>query len=382
MHYFSRPLTILQILPALNMGGVERGTIDIAEAIVQAGGRALVASSGGRQLDALRKVGAEHITLPVHSKHPWVMWQNVARLKKIIRAEGVHIVHARSRAPAWSARAAARQTHTHFLTTFHGTYGLTPPLMGLRHRYNSIMTKGEKVIAVSHFIAEHIWRHYEVAEGVVEVIHRGVDTSRFHPDILSEANIGRLILEWGVQELDVPILFMPARFTRWKGQDIVLRALHRVPHRQFLCIFAGDSDKHPDYYKELQKLTDTLDLAHNVRFVPATHAMAEAYSMSAVVLAPSLQPEAFGRTVAEAGAMGKPVIATNHGGACEIVIPDETGYLVPPHDVDALSHAITQALSLSPQASYDMGTLAMQRVHYHFSLTQMRMRTLALYEAL
>lgn len=364
------------------MGGVERGTIDMAEAIVQAGGRALVVSSGGRQVDALRKVGATHITLPVHSKNPFVMMENTQRLKTIIRKERVDIVHARSRAPAWSAHAAAKATGARFITTFHGMYGLTPPLMGLRHRYNSIMTKGEKVIAVSHFIAEHIWRNYEVADGVVEVIHRGVDTSRFHPDLLSEANIGRLILEWGVQEMEWPIIFMPARFTRWKGQDIVLKALHHLPHRHFLCVFAGDNDKHPDYYKELQKLTDTLDLAHNVRFVPATHAMVEAYSMSALVLAPSLQPEAFGRVVAEAGAMGKPVIATNHGGACEIVIPEETGYLVPPNNVEALSAAIARALELSEDAQYDMGTLAMQRVHYHFSLAQMRERTLALYEEL
>jgi glycosyltransferase involved in cell wall biosynthesis len=371
--------TILQILPALNMGGVERGTIDIAQAIINAGGKAIVVSNGGRQVDALNKMGATHVQLPVHTKNPFNMFDNIARLQRLIEEYKVDIVHARSRAPAWSARSACKNTGAHFITSFHGLYGLGPPFAKFRHRYNSIMTKGEKVIAVSNFIADHIWRNYNVGDDVVRVIHRGVDLDKFNPATIAEANIGRLLTEWKLVEVDKPILFMPARFTRWKGQDIVLKALHALPHRNFFCIFSGDSDKHPEYYKELQKLAIALDLGENVRFVAATNHMPEAYGLCELVLCPSQKPEAFGRVAAEAGAMAKLVIATNHGGACETVIDGHTGWLIPPEDVQALTEAINNALNLSDERKAEMRYLAETNIINNFSMQVMQQKTLDVY---
>ncbi len=371
--------TIMQILPALNMGGVERGAIDIAQAIINLGGKAIVVSNGGRQVEALDKMGATHVQLPVHSKNPLHIWQNNAALQQLIRQHKVDIVHARSRAPAWSARSAAKATNTHFVTTFHGLYGLQPPFAKARKRYNSIMTRGEKVIAVSNFIAEHIWRNYEVSDDVVRVIHRGVDLDKFNPANISEANIGRLLQEWKLIEVDKPILFMPARFTRWKGQDMVLRALHALPHRDFFCIFAGDSDKHPQYYQELQKLAEELDLVGNMRFVGATSAMPEAYALCELVLCPSQKPEAFGRVAAEAGAMAKLVIGTNHGGACETILQGSTGWLVESGDFMAISLALQEALSMNDERKSEMRYLAETNVINNFSLQAMQERTLSVY---
>ncbi len=371
--------TIMQILPALNMGGVERGTIDIAQAIINAGATAIVVSNGGRQVEALQKMGAIHVQLPVHSKNPLSIWQNNFALQQLIRKHKVSLVHARSRAPAWSALAACKATNTKFVTTFHGLYGLQPPFANLRKRYNAIMTRGEKVIAVSNFIAEHIWRNYDVGDNVVRVIHRGVDLDKFNPANIAEANIGRLLQEWKLVEVDKPILFMPARFTRWKGQDMVLRALHALPHRDFFCIFSGDADKHPKYYQELQQLTVQLDLGANVRFVPATNAMPEAYALCELVLCPSQKPEAFGRVAAEAGAMAKLVIATNHGGACETILHGSTGWLVPSDDFTAITSAINEALSMSDERKSEMRYLAETNVINNFSLQAMQQKTLDIY---
>ena len=374
--------TIMQILPALNMGGVERGAIDIAQAIINSGGRAIVVSNGGRQVEALNKMGATHVQMPVHSKNPLVMWQNNFALQQLIKKHKVDLVHARSRAPAWSANAATKATRTKFVTTFHGLYGLQPPFAKLRKRYNAIMTKGEKVIAVSNFIADHIWRNYEVGEDVVRIIHRGVDLDKFNPANIAEVNMGRLLSEWKLIEIDKPILFMPARFTRWKGHDIVLRALHALPHRDFFCIFSGDSDKHPEYYKELQILTEELDLVGNVRYVPATNAMAEAYALCELVLCPSQKPEAFGRVAAEAGAMAKLVISTNHGGACETILADATGWLVPPNDFMAITAVLQDALSMSEGRKAEMRYLAENNIINNFSLQAMQIQTLAVYQEL
>ncbi len=369
--------TILQVLPSLVSGGVERGTIEMAQAIADAEGKALIASSGGELATQLAQCGATHFKVPLATKNPWCMYRNADTLAALMRTHRVNVVHARSRAPAWSTYLAAKKTGIPLVTTFHGVYGLNGAGKKL---YNSVMTKGKRVIAVSHFVADHIIRNYDISDEKIRVIHRGVDVTRFHPDALVESKMRKLIQAWQLQEVDVPILLMPARITRWKGHEVVLQALAKLPHRDFLCIFAGDVGGHNRYYESLQNLVLSLRLAGCVRFVPPTTDMVEAYMLSNVVLCPSIEPEAFGRVAVEAQAMGRPVIATSHGGACETVLNGETGWLVTSGKAQELAEAVHQALMLSDDRRQAMAQQAMGHVARHFTLNRMQHQTLDVYE--
>ncbi|TAF77128.1 MAG: glycosyltransferase [Alphaproteobacteria bacterium] len=371
--------TILQILPELNSGGVERGTVDIARAIIAAGEKAMVVSAGGRLVHSLERIGATHITMPVASKWVWRIKRNASLLRTLIAQHDVNLVHARSRAPGWSAYEAAKLARIPFVTTFHGVYGVKG--WGKKH-YNSVMTRGDIVIAVSHFVADHIMKHYDVDPKRIHVIHRGVDLEQFHPRAISAHSMASLINDWCLDSVDCPILFMPGRLTRWKGHHWVLDALALMPHRNFLCLFAGDAHKHPNYYKELCEQIRRLKLDAHVRFVPATTLMAEAYQMSDVVLCPSLAPEAFGRIPIEAQAMGRPVITTNHGGACETVLHEHTGWLVTPNDTAALTDAISTALAMTQAQKHIMGHRSRTHMERNFSLTHMQQQTLDVYHSL
>ncbi len=373
----SNPPVILQILPELNSGGVERGTLEIAKAIVEAGGKALVVSSGGRLEERLKASGAIHITLPVASKNPFRIWRNIAALKDIIREHKVHLVHARSRAPAWSAYFAAKQCRVPFVTTFHGTYGVK----GLgKKKYNEVMVYGQKIIAVSNHIKKHILQHYDVDESRIQVVHRGVELSQFSSEHMQQNQLESLIQDWHLEDVDKPIIFFPGRVTRWKGQHIALQALARLGHKRFICLFAGDADKHPRYVKELHEQVNLFGLELNVRFVPATPFMAEAYHLSDLVLSPAIEPEAFGRVPVEAGAMERICIATSHGGAMETIQHGETGYVVPPDNAEKLADAINYVLSLSDEQKAPLQQKARAHVSEHFSVATMQNKTLDLYE--
>ncbi len=369
--------TVLQILPELRTGGVERGTIEITRALVEAGWKALVVSSGGELVGRIKHIGGEHITLPVKSKNPFTILSNSSKLAALIKERQVDIVHARSRAPAWSAYLAAKETKRHFITTFHGVYGLQN---SFKHRYNSVMAKGERVIAVSHFVANHILSHYEIDPARIAVIHRGVDLEQFSPEKALPQRMAELIKAWNLPDDGLPIILVPGRITRWKGQDICLKALARLPHRNFQCILLGPEEGHEGYGRELRKLIKLLELEGNVRMVGSTPFMAEAYKLASIVVAPSVQPEAFGRVPAEAQAMGRPVIATRHGGACETVIDQETGLLVPPGDVMELAKAIQDALTLDDDLRAQVERQAIWNIREHFSSRVMCDRTLGLYQ--
>ena len=377
----SKPPVILQIIPEMHNGGVERGTVDIAKAIVEASGVALVVSEGGKLTEALKSAGAVHITLPVASKNPLRIKRNIRALQDIIRQHGVNIVHARSRAPAWSAYYAAQAEKVPFLTTYHGVYGVK----GIGKRaYNSVMVKGQRIIAVSNYIEQHIRETYgeQINAELIRVIHRGVDVEKFRFDAVVRQKVIQLIQDWHLEDIHVPTLFMPARITRWKGQHIALEAMAALPHRQFICLFAGDPDKHPEYYKELHQKVNTLKLERNVRFVPSTMHMAEAYGLSDVILAPSTEPEAFGRVAVEAQAMGKPVIATAHGGARETIKHQQTGWLVPPNDALALKGAIEEVLAMPEADKQAFARRARRHAETRFSLGAMQNKTLDVYEEL
>jgi glycosyltransferase involved in cell wall biosynthesis len=371
-----RRATVLQVLPALGSGGgVERGTIEIAEAIVEAGGRALVASAGGAQVHELARVGAEHVTLPLDSKNPFVMQANIGRLARLIRAQGVDIVHARSRAPAWSAWFAARQTGAHFVTTFHGTYSAGN---WLKRRYNTVMTKGERVIAISGFIAGHVRQLYGVPVGRIRIIHRGVDLERFDPKRVTAERIAALAQEWRLTD-GLPVVMLPGRLTRWKGQTVFLKALAKLGRRDVRALLVGSDQGRTGYRAELESLIAEHNLNTVARIVDHCNDMAAAYMLTDVVVSASTDPEAFGRVVTEAQAMGRPVIATDHGGARETVIENETGWLVPPGDVEALSAAIARVLALTQDARVALAEKAIANVRQNFSKEAMCAKTLEVY---
>lgn len=360
---------ILQVLPELISGGVERGTLEMAEAIAAQGWRSIVASAGGPMAEQLKRFGAEHIELPLASKNPLQIWRNADHLEQIIRKCGVDIVHARSRAPAWAAYLAAKRTKTKFLTSFHGVY---KHQNAFKRWYNEIMTKGERVIAVSHFIEEHLQRVYAVDPNKIRVVQRGADMRLFRRERVNGHSIMRLAKEWLVPE-GVPVILVPGRITRWKGQHVVLEALKLLPPEQtFFCLLVGEDSKHPEYRQELEDIiADSPRLLGNVRITGNCTNMTDAYGIADVVIVPSTEPEAFGRVPIEAQAMGKPVIATNHGGARETVIDTVTGWLVPPEDSKVLADFIAFALKLAPEQKESLAETAINHIWQNFSTVAM-----------
>lgn len=368
--------TVLQVLPAMGAGGgVERGTVEIAEAVVQAGGRAIVASAGGPAVHELARVGAEHVELPVASKNPVVMWRNVERLAELIRSEGAALVHVRSRAPAWSAYYAARQTGVPLITTFHGTYNRS---WWAKNIYNSIMTRGERVICISDFIAGHVRRYYGTQVERIRVIHRGVDLARFDPARVSAERVIKLSGDWRIDD-GRQVIMLPGRLTRWKGQTVFIEAIARMGRKDILCLLVGSDQGRDAYRDELEELVLRHGLGDVVRIVDHCADMPAAYMLTDVVVSASTDPEAFGRVVTEAQALGRPVIATDHGGAKETVIEGVTGWLVPPGDPDALAAALQRCLDLDPTEREVVSARAIDHVRQHFSKDAMAWKTLNVY---
>ncbi|MCW9035230.1 MAG: glycosyltransferase family 4 protein [Rhodospirillales bacterium] len=371
----SRLATVLQVLPALVTGGVERGTVEVAGAIQAAGGRAIVVSNGGPMVHELDRVGAEHIELPVHSKNPLVMRANIDKLAEIIQREHVDIVHARSRAPAWSAFYAAKKTNAHFVTTFHGTYSHDN---AFKRRYNKIMTAGEKVIAISSFIAGHMRKIYGVPNENIRVISRGVDMSRFDPDIISAERLVALAGKWRVPD-GAPVVMLPGRLTRWKGQITFIEAIALLGRKDIRALLVGSDQGREAYRRELETLIGERGLNDVVRIVDHCDDMAAAYMLTDIVVSASTDPEAFGRVAIEAQSLGRPVVATNHGGAKETVVDGKTGWLVPPGEASAMADAIRKGLDLDDKAREAFSSRAIKNVHDNFSKETMCAKTLDVY---
>ncbi|MBT3306794.1 MAG: glycosyltransferase family 4 protein [Alphaproteobacteria bacterium] len=369
-------VTILQVLPAMGAGGgVERGTAEIAGAIVDRGGRALVVSNGGANEHELKRVGAEHIQLPMQSKNPFVMYANIGRLESLIKSEGVHIAHARSRAPAWSAYYAARRAGVPFLTTFHGTYSAGN---ALKRKYNSVMTKGVRVIAISRFIAGHLHQNYGAAREKIRTIHRGVNLDRFDPALVTAERVTVLAADWRLED-GLPVVMLPGRLTRWKGQTMFIEAVARLGRRDLRCLLVGGDQGRVEYRQELENLVNRHGLGEIVRIVDHCDDMPAAYMMSDVVVSASTDPEAFGRILVEAQALGRPVVASDHGGARETVIVGETGWLFPPGDVDSLVGTLDKVLNLSAETRQEMAQKAIAHVRMNFSKQAMCDKTLEVY---
>jgi glycosyltransferase involved in cell wall biosynthesis len=377
------PPAVLQIVPSLDAGGAERTTIDIAKALTAAGLRALVASEGGRLEGELRDAGGELIRLAVASKNPAVMLKNAASLANIIRERNVSLIHARSRAPAWSAALAARRTHIPFVTTYHGIYNAKGPLKRL---YNSVMARGDAVIANSEWTARHVRETYPFATDRIAVIPRGLDLDRFDTAHVAPERIGALRDRWGVGSAE-RVVFLPGRLTRWKGHLVFIEALSRMKQAGRLsssvrAVIAGDAQGRTGYRDELiaaaaeASLADVVILSGHVTDMPA------AYLAADIVVSASTDPEAFGRVVPEAAAMGRPVIATNHGGARETVLAGESGLLVEPNDAAALADALADLLLRPMAGRLDMGAKGRAHIEARFSVERMCAETLALYRTL
>lgn len=348
-----KQLTVLQVLPALEQGGVERGTVQIDNALVAAGYESLVVSNGGKLVAELK---GEHFQIPANTKNPLKILFNAHVMSTIIKMNDVDIVHARSRAPAWSAFLATRfKKNVKYMNTFHGTYGTKG---AIKRWYNAVMLRGEKVIAVSNFIKEHIEKNYNVSRETITVIHRGFDVDKFDPETKP--------VKFGIPE-GKKIVLLPGRITRWKGQKEFAQAMVGV---DAIGVIVGDSES-PNYMRELEEV-----LPDNVVIMPGSNNMPEVYAAADIVVSNSLNPEAFGRVAIEAQAMGKPIIATAHGGSMETVVEGKTGYLVEPGNVKSLSAAIRMALSseIDPQDCVENSK--------NFTVGKMAEKTLAIYNEL
>ncbi len=371
----TKPPVILQILPTLRSGGVERGTVEIASAITKQGWKSLVVSAGGPMVPQVNYVGGKHIQLPVDTKNPLLIWKNIHALEKVIREEGVNLIHARSRAPAWSAYYAAKRSGIPFMTTFHGVYGVQN---SLKKKYNEVMVKGERVIAISNFIKEHIQSNYVVQEDRIRIVHRGVDLQLFDPAKVTSQRLANLMQEWRLPE-DRPIIFVPGRFTRWKGQHVVLEALAKLADMSFYCVMAGDDAGHPNYVEELKQIAADRNLVGKILLTKSTPYMPEAYTLSDVVICPSVEPEAFGRVTVETQAMGKLIIATAHGGAMETIQDGVTGFLIAPNNADILAERIRFVLSKTREEKEEIGYVARNHVLANFTTENMCQQTMSIY---
>lgn len=317
-------VTVLQIIPALEAGGAERTTVDVAAALAEAGARPLVATEGGRLVGELQAKGGIWVPFPANTKNPFAMALNVERLARLCRREGVQILHARSRAPAWVALGAARRLKLPFVTTYHGSYSGRTSVKVL---YNSVMARGDVVIANSHYTAELIRRtHPDQAGGRITVIHRGTDLAAFTPSAVSAARVESLRRAWNVAPHERVVL-LAARLTAWKGQRVLIEAAARLRDlglTDIAVVLAGDPQGRTAYERELDALIEARGLTGIVRRVGHCADMPAAFRAASVVAVPSVEPEAFGRSAVEAQALGIPVVVSDLGAVPETVLAPPT----------------------------------------------------------
>lgn len=367
----TRTLTVMQLIPELNSGGVERGTLELGRYLVNKGHKSIVVSGGGRLVDQLEKDGSRHIEKAIGSKSPLALFQ-IWSLRQAMKKYRVDILHLRSRMPGWVGYIAlntlSKKDRPILVTTFHGFYSV--------NSYSAIMTKGDGVIAVSKGIQAHIAEKYN-REKNVRLIFRGVDVESFDQGKVDSERITGLSRKWGI-DTTKSVLMLPGRLTRLKGQDFFLKSLLLVKNTNYQAVIVGDIEDNPGYTEELKGFIAKNNLADKVRLVGHCEDMAAAFLIADIVLSTS-EPEAFGRTTVEAMAMGKPVIATAHGGSLETVIPGENGWLVKPNNVEAMAIAIDEALAMEKKQLKKFGENGRIHVADHFTAHAMCKQTLDFY---
>lgn len=365
-------MRVLQILPALEAGGVERTTVDIVEALTSRGHTAHVLSAGGRLEAEIKELGGQLHNSHVGSKNVLTVVSRILEIRTFIKTHDINIVHARSRAPAWPAFIAAKLTRTPFVTTYHGIYNAKG---ALKRFYNSIMAKGDAVIANSTFTRDHIAKTHGLKEESIAVIPRGVDMKLFDPTKVSHDAISDQRRIWGGPQ--ARFIVLPGRLTRWKGQLDALDAFAKLP-KSCRIVLVGDAQGRDSYVSEIEARIKSLKLEDRVILEGHRSDMPLVLSSAHVVLSASNEPEAFGRVAAEAQAMGRPVVATALGGALETVEDGKTGWLVPVGNPDAMATAIKRALAWP---AYD-SKHARTRIMRYFSRESLQARVLAVYSEL
>ena len=340
----------------------------------------LVASSGGRLVAELEARGGEWIRMPVDTKSPLTLFANIGRLQRLIRVRNIKLLHARSRAPAWSALLATRREGVPFVTTYHGAYSTKS---ALKRFYNSAMLRGNAVIANSEWTAEQIRTRYAVKPARIVTIHRGIDLDRFDPERVSSERVQALRHAWNVLPDDTVVL-LPGRLSRRKGQLVAIDAVAEIAAEGTLdklrLVLAGEG--HDAYAAEVEQAIHRRGLDHAVTIAGHIDDMPAAYLAADIVIFASSEPEGFGRIAAEAGAMGRPVIVADHGGAPEIVLPRRSGYLVAPGDARALAIALKETMAAGAAGRSEMGAEGRAHVSRNFTLDHMAYETLTLYREL
>jgi glycosyltransferase involved in cell wall biosynthesis len=368
--------TILQVIPSFEAGGVERVTFETVIGLTNLNfAKHNIASSGGHYVEQLPP-NIQHYQLPLTTKNPLKLITNAHQLYKLIKNQNITIAHARSRAPAWSTLWACRKAKIPFITTYHGTYNSSG---SLKNYYNSIMARGDQVIAISRFIYEHIQKKHPELMKKVSLIPEGIDVNYFDPAQITQERINTAREAFQIP-VGAKVFLLSGRLTRWKGQAWFLEALKQIcpiiSEQNIHIVLLGDAQGRNDYVKDLQQLASGLP----IHFVISYADLPAAYALSDIVFSCSLDPEAFGRVTAEALAMGRPFIGTNHGGTIELTNNGLFGKLVTPHQNTSLVAAITEILKTPTQHLIKRGEDARNYICQNYSLNQMLHLTKQLYE--
>ena len=379
----SSNLKVLQVIPKLGYGGAETGCYDIAHYLPENNCGSYIVTSGGELLKFIDKKKVKIIKLPVHSKNPLIIFINFLALIFIILVNNISIVHARSRAPAWSCLIAAKITGRKFVTTFHGTYNFNSKI---KKFYNSVMVRSDLIIAGSNFIFSHIKENYTKylnAKKKLLVIFRGINIDYFDPTTKLDSDEKKLLKKWEIEK-DKKIILLPGRLTGWKGQEVFIEAINLVNielgYEAFYAVILGSDQGRDLYKKKLIRLTEQYRLINQVKFIDHCKDMALAYKVSDTVVSASIEPEAFGRVAVEAQSMEKPIIASNIGGSNETVIDEKTGFLFESNNAKSLSQKILKILSMDEASLNSIGREGRKNIIQKFNVEKMCFSTYSEYK--
>jgi len=381
----SSNLKVLQVIPKLGYGGAETGCYDIAHYLPENNCESYIVTSGGDLLKFINKEKVKIIKLPVQSKNPIIIFINFLALIGVILINNISIVHARSRAPAWSCLLAAKITGRKFVTTFHGTYNFNSKI---KKFYNSVMVRSDLIIAGSNFIFSHIKENYTKyldAKKKLLVIFRGINVDYFDPTTKLDSDEKKLLKKWQIEK-DKRIILLPGRLTGWKGQEVFIEAVNLVNielgYEAFYAVILGSDQGRDLYKKKLTRLTEQHRLVNQVKFVDHCKDMALAYKVSDIVVSASIEPEAFGRVAVEAQSMEKPIIASNIGGSNETVIDEKTGFLFESNNAKSLSQKILKILSMDEASLNSIGKKGRKNIIQKFNVEKMCFSTYSEYKKL
>ena len=381
----SSKIKILQVIPRLGYGGAETGCYDLAHYLSENGCSSYIVTSGGELIKYIDKKKVKLIKLPVQSKNPLLILLNSLILILVILFFNISIVHARSRAPAWSCLFATKITRRKFVTTFHGTYNFKNPL---KKYYNSVMLKSDLIIAGSNFIFSHINENYSKYLDLNKkflVIFRGINTEYFNPNKIHQSDEKKLISQWNINK-ERPLILLPGRLTSWKGQEMFIEALNLVnkemPEQPFSAVILGGDQGRNVYKKKLLRLVEQYRLNNQVQFFDKCELMPLAYKISDIIVSASIEPEAFGRVSVEAQSMEKPIIASNIGGSNETIVNDKTGFLFEAGKPEELSKKIIHALNLDESTLKFIGIEGRKNVIKKFNIEKMCFSTYSEYKKL